>query len=215
MAKLRDVARGKRAVKPVSFSLANAAPEPPHAADEADAGALVVVGVRVLTAGEQLDVFERAQADAKARGVERWDSEHPICLLAQMIRTLEIACVDVDAPDQPFFTSADEIRQSPDLGADNIAYLYEQQDHWQDECSFGKRKLSFEQMVGIIIEEAEAPENADSPFCRMRPSLQLSCLRFMARLWWTSLKASSASSSRSDTDTDESESSTASPASSR
>lgn len=203
--KLRDVAKGTRAVKPVTFRLANAPPPPPLTADDAAAGVSasdpgeVTVGVRVLTVGEIEDVFERAQQDARAKGVEKWESEHPICRTAQMLRTIELACVDNDKRDEPFFASADEIRGSPEIGPDNIAYLFEQQDHWQDECSFGKRKLNAEEMISLVIQEAERPESAPSPFSRLRPGLVASCMRFMAVVWWSSVKASLPTTSPADT----------------
>lgn len=201
--KLRDVVKGTRAVKPITFRLANAPPPPPLSAEEAAAGVsssqdpgLVTVGVRVLTAGEQHIIFARALEDAKSKGVAEWAENNPICRLAQMIRTLELACVDAEKTDEAFFASAAEIESSPEIGVDNLVMLFEEHDQWQDECSFQASKhLSFDQMLQVVIEEAERDDNALSPFSRLRPGMRASCTRFLAKLWWDSAKASLRSSS--------------------
>lgn len=204
------IAKGTRAVKPVKFRLANAPPPPPPSAEQVAAGDSVVpdpgeitVGVRVLTVGEIGDVFELAQRDAASKGVKEWNKDHPICRLRQMVRTVHVACVDVDDSTQPFFESVEQIDSSFEVGTDNIALLFEQQDEWQQECSFGNRskKLSMDQMIGLIAQEAERDENALSPFSQLRPGLAANCTHFMARLFMTSLMGKSLSSFTDDTST--------------
>lgn len=191
--KFSQVKRGTRAVKAVKFRLANAPIE--------DETAEVTIGVRVMTGEEQRLVFERAQAAIK--GIDKWDPEHPLCKLHQMAETLALACVDIDDKDNLFFKDSDEVLKSPELGTDNMVLLFEEQDRWQDECSFRDQKLSAEQMISIIVEEAERPENAESPFSRLRPGLAASCIRFMASMCLASARASSLTSSISDTSSSE------------
>lgn len=209
--KLRDVAKGTRATKLVTFRLANSPPLPPLTAEQVAAGvsvvpdpAMVSALVRVLNDDERHEIFEQAARDAAARGVPEWKAEHPICRLAQMERTILIACEDADHPGQPFFDSIEQIRASYEIGGDNVALLYEAQDNWQQECSFGNKALSAEQMISVIVQEAERPESAESPFARLRPGFAASCLRFLAVQWCSSLMGNWLISSRSDTATSKS-----------
>lgn len=184
--KLRDVAKGKRAVKAVPFRLANA-PDP----KPVPAGESVVldehthlVGVRVLTGDELATVYERAQADAKRKGVDQWLDTHPLCRLYEMAHTVAVACVDNEARDEPFFVSVNEVLSSPDVGEDNIAYLYEQQRAWQDECSLrSNRPLTVTETMAMLAQEAERPENATSPFSDLRAASLASCFRTTAFLF--------------------------------
>src|SRR5688500_12376089 len=146
--KFREIAKGKRAWKPVTYRLANApvesaqpgqdSPEDPH---------LQKVGVRVLTGEETAMVYQRAATDAAAKGVAQWEELHPICRVYEMAHTLHLACVDVDAPAEPYFESATQVLDDPQLGTDNIAYLFEQHSNFQDECSFQKKTLSVEEVL--------------------------------------------------------------------
>ena len=125
MAKLRQIEKGTRAVKTVRFRLANA----PIPADWESGQGLpddehtIKVGVRVLTGSEIATIYENARRSAKAAGVDTWLDTDPLCRLHEMAETLAIACVDWEAPDEPFFVSAAEVLGSDALGGANIAYL--------------------------------------------------------------------------------------------
>lgn len=201
--KLRDLAKGTRAVKQVSFRLANA-PEPkvieldePVAPDEYTAK----LCVRVLTGAEFAEAISRAQADALSKGVKEWLDTHPLCRLYEMVHTLAVACVDADCVAEPFFASADEILKSPEVGEDNIAYLYAKHRAWQDECSPFVKDFTLEQVIGLLALEAERPENSDSPLDRMPPVLLKSFIRTTASLFANSLNARLGSGSSGDAST--------------
>lgn len=210
--KLANVAKGTRAVKTVTFRLANAPlletpPEPgqPLPRDEYT----VDVGVRVLTGSEVAEVYQKAQADAVKAGVKEWLDTHPLCRLYEMAHTLAVACVDAEKRDEPFFASVQEILDSPAVGADNITFLYEQHGAWQDECSVRVKYLSVAQVIGLLSQEADRPENAKSPFSLMRAATLVSCLHISAKLFANLLTAKLDSGSSGDSST--SESSSASP----
>lgn len=198
--RFKELAKGTRAVKEVQFRLANAPPitlQPgePLPSDEYTAK----LGVRVLTGDEIATVYSKAQAAAKAAGQHEWLSEHPLCRLHEMVQTLLAACVDIEAPAEPFFASAEEILRSPEIGGDNIAYLFEQHGAWQDECSIRTGDLTVEQVIGLLAVEADRPENAESPLVRMRPSSRESFLRITASLFSNLLKDRLLSGSGADT----------------
>ena len=184
--KLRDVAKGTWAIKPVPFRLANAVEAAQPGQAPADAPVEVTLGVRVLAAAETSTVYEKAQEYARARGVAEWKDDHPICSLARMAFTLAVACVDIDSdPKAPqlFFENADEVFTSQHVGEDNIAYLFERWTDWQDACSIEKKNITESELIGILLEEATRAENADSPLDRMRPGLRKSYFRTTAVLF--------------------------------
>ena len=199
--KLSQLPKGVRAVKAVPFRLANA-PEP-SAEEGAQDPHVHMVGVRVMTGEEIADAYQKAQADAAKRGIKDWLDTHPLCRLHLMAHTLAIACVDADARDEPFFVSADEVMSSPHVGGDNIAYLYEQQQAWQDECSIDAKKYTIEEVIGMLALEAARTENERSPFADMRPSSLKSFMRTTAVLWFSSLTANSLTGTISDSTTSE------------
>lgn len=180
--KLRDIAKGSRAVKPVKFRLANA---PLLAAGAEEDEHTITVGVRVLTPGEVAQVYENAIADAAKQGVGQWLDTHPLCRLHEMQRTVLLACIDYDSAEraEPFFASLDEVRDHPGMGADNLAYLFAQWRLWQDEVAGNLRKTPGE-LVAMIVEEAGRPENApDGPFSRCSPNMLQDCLHSICVLY--------------------------------
>jgi hypothetical protein len=197
MAKLRDIAKGTRAIKAVPFRLASAPLLPPGVETDEHT---IMVGLRVLSPGEIADVYQKAMEAAALAGVSQWLDTHPLCRLHEMFHTVALACVDVDSGEraEPFFVGGvEEIRTSVDLTGDSIAFLYAQHQLWQDECSGprGAAKTPGE-LVAMVAEEAARPENArDVPFSRLRPSAQLSCFHSICVLLWSSLTAKSPSTS--------------------
>jgi hypothetical protein len=178
--KLKQLALGVRAVKAVPFRLANA-PEPP-AEEGVEDPHVHMVGVRVMTGTEIADAYEKAQTDAAKRGVKEWLDTHPLCRLHLMAHTLAIACVDNEKRDEPFFVSADEVMSSPEIGGDNIAYLFEQQGAWQAENSLNTKGKTAEEVIGLLVVEAARTENDKSPFADMPRASLLNCIRTMAHL---------------------------------
>ena len=200
--RLRDIEKGKRAIKRIPFRPVKGAVQPGRAPLEASADE-ISLGVRVLTGEETAEVYEKAKADALARGAERWDEEDSSCRLHLMVHMVTAGCVEVPddplapVPDEPapFFDSAEQLRTSTLIGRDNIVYLYDHVEKWQADCGFPERKLTPEQLIGLLMQEAERPENADSPLDRMAPALVRSSFRTMAALYKSSLLGKSASGS--------------------
>lgn len=187
MARFADIARGTRATKIVRLPLGDD---------------VVPVRLRVLASGELAQVLERTRADARARGVDEPRDGNPIYDLCEMEHTLAFACLDADAPEQsavPFFSGVEEIRRSPELGRDRIAYLYEQWQVFQDEVSPSLRTMSPAELVGAMQKLAlEDDGDALAFFGSLGPGLRWSCMRTLARLWLASLTPSSPSSSLSE-----------------
>lgn len=203
--KFASIEQGKRAVKTVRFRLGNAPiPENLAAFDPTPEDEFShPVGLRVLTGSEVVRVLADARRAAIAAGAETWLDSDPLCHMYEMAYVLLVACVDAENPDEPFFTAISEILDSPALGPDNIAYLFEQHSIWQDECSLKTSNLTLEEVLGIVSVEAERPENAASPLDRMRPSTRASFLRTTAVLLSISAKARLLSTSTTTSSTSE------------
>lgn len=207
--RLRDIEKGKRAIKRVPFRPATGAAQPGRAPLEPHADE-VALGVRVMTGEETAEVYKRARADASAAGVDQWDEDDPICRLHRMVHTVALCCIEVPddpgapIPDEPrpFFESAEEIRSSHLVGRDNIVYLFDCIEEWQMDCGgVLEKNLTPEQVIGIMLQEAERPESADSPLDRMRPGLRRSCFRTSGALLGSLLQDRSHSSSPGDSST--------------
>lgn len=202
--KLKDVAKGSWAIRPVTLRLVNTSQAAQPGAAPSGESVEVTLGVRLLTGEETAQVYQKAQSDAAKHGVTTWIDEHPLCRLMQAARTLELACVDIDSdPKAParFFESAEEVLTSPNVGTDNIAYLFERWQDFVDDCSIESKTMTADEVVATILAEAERPENAPSPLVRMRPGLRASFLRTTAVLFSSLATSKSPSGSPSDTGT--------------
>jgi hypothetical protein len=116
----------------------------------------------------------------------------------RMLHTLAIACVDRDSPaesPQPFFDGGwQQIHESRAMLPETVAYLYLQQQMWQDEVNPLLKPLEREQYLAAAIKTAGGDM---SFFVNSRPGTLWSFTRFMARLLVDSLASSSPSSSSS------------------
>jgi hypothetical protein len=179
--KLHQIVKGTRSIKHVPFRVSNA-PEITGDDWQTDENT-IQVGIRALTPGESSEVLAKAQESALAAGAKEWLATHPLCELHLMVHLVAVACVDSEKPGEPFFRSAKEILDSPEIAGDNLAYLAQQAKLWNDEVSPRDKELSAEQLITVIVREAERPENApETFFSRLRPSSQLSCFHSMAKL---------------------------------
>lgn len=180
--KLHQIAKGTRNVKNVPFRVSNA---PAVVGDdwEKEEGT-ILVGLRALTPGESSEVLAKAQESALAAGAKEWLATHPLCELHLMVHLVAVACVDSEAPSEPFFVGgAKEILASPEIAGDNLAYLAQQAKLWNDENGPRDADLTAEQLVSAVVREAERPENApETFFSRLKPSSQQSCFHSMAKL---------------------------------
>jgi hypothetical protein len=189
-----QIAKGRLARKTVELPLAGS-----HADSVTGEwrGESAKVDLRVLTGVEQLTVLEKARAAAKARGVDDPIDGDPIYDLALVVETLLLACIDIDSPDdapRPYFSSADEILRSPMLTRDHLAFLYESQLAWQDECSPRLFTMQPEEVRHSLERLARADMSEVQRFLlRMRPGMLASFLHFTAVLWSHSLNPKSSS----------------------
>ncbi len=174
------IVKGTRAVKSVVFPL--------NGADH-------TVGVRPLTGRELGDVLGAGRLYAVAHGLKDPKDGDRLYDLGQMANTLALACVDSDAPDVPYFASADEVLDG--LDPDRIVLLYEEQQAWQDECAPRPDKMGGPEFMATVIELA-AWESGPDPLRRLRPTLRASFTHTLAAQFMHSLTLRSSSSSASD-----------------
>jgi len=182
MARFQDIAKGKRARRATTLSIGEAS---------------VALEVRVLGPDEDLAIAAAALSGAKARGSVDPGRGEPLYEALFRAHTLALACVDKDSPADapaPFFSSVEEILTSEDLTRDHIAWLFEEQERWQDECSPRQKTLTTAQYIATV---ARLAEGDDLPFIKLSPGAQVSFVRSTAKQLWSSLVASSPSSSPS------------------
>lgn len=180
--KLHQIAKGTRSVKRVPFRVSNA---PELTGDDWEQDEHTIqVGIRALTPAESSEVLEKARESAEKAGVKEWLATHPLCELHLMVHLVAVACVDSEAPSEPFFVGgAKEILDSPEIAGDNLAYLAQQAKLWNDQLGPRDPEITAEQLISAVVREAERPENApEAFFSRLRPSSQLSCFRSISKL---------------------------------
>lgn len=174
------IAKGTRAVKSVTFPFA---------------GENQTVGVRPLTGRELGDVLGAGREYAIAHGLKDPKDGDRLYELGQMAHTLALACVDVDVPESPYFTSAEEVLDG--LDPDRIVLLYEEQQAWQDECAPRADKMSGTEFMAKVIEVA-GWESGPDPLLLLRPTLRANFTHTLAKQFINSLTLRSSSSSISD-----------------
>lgn len=238
--RFKDVASGSRAIKRVTCPLVNVPchllPDIPELAEQRArdakkaelagsappaASGSIFVGLRVLTGGEILEIYDKAAQVAVSRQ-HKPDDSSPIYNLAVGVYTLAAACVAPDsdpARPVPFFgdssepgagvenwqSAYDEIMASPHLGRDGILYLVEQQEAWQDVCNPQALKIGADRMWDLAGEVAA--DDTGRPFFAMRPAMRWSFTRFMALQLLSSTSSPSPPGSSSDSATTEKSSS--------
>lgn len=168
--------KGTRAVKPVTFSIW---------------GSDAKLAVRPMTGLEEGEAYAAARAYAVSKGVADPKPTDRIYEIGVMANTIAIACVDVEAHETRYFSNANEVLDN--LDTDRIAYLFEAQQLWQDECSPLVKSMTEAQWAAKIIEVTEAAEEVDflSP---MRPVMRLAFLRLTVSRLFRSLTDNSGSS---------------------
>lgn len=197
MSRFRQIQRGTRARRTIEFPLMHArcpllpvvpeleqsrakVAEAAGAEAPTDVPSTVKVDVRVLSADEEAEALRFAREYAVKRGGEP-KAEDPLYDLGLMIGTLVRALVDWESPVDavvPFFESADEVGE---LDRDRIAYLYEQQQSWQDECAPQASQFTEDQFFNWVVTLA-ASETPQNPFAYTRPGLRWTLTRTMAGL---------------------------------
>lgn len=190
----------QRAADKAEQTTADDATEPGSVAPAA-ADAPTLVDLVVLTGAEEAKALELSRARAVTSGIASPGPNEPLYDLAHMVHTLLLGCVDHDSPSTapvPFFDSAEQILQN--LNRDQIAYLFAQYEHWQDECSPQAKDMTEEGFYSWLVGVAESESPSDF-FEKLRPSILWSYSRTSARLLLISRPGKSALGSMSATDT--------------
>ena len=178
MSRFSQIAAGTRARKTVMLEIAD---EPRK------------IDLRVLGPFEWSEVLTAARAFAVSKGVVDPDEGDPLYELGLHVHTLLLACIDSDSPTDapaPFFDSAEQMLNSSIIGRDHLAMLFAHHEVWEWECSPRAKELDKAEFARII---AAAGQGDVGPFCRLRPGMQLVCMRSLAELYWSSQSASSPS----------------------
>lgn len=166
--------------------------------------------LRPLTGTEEGLVLSRSRAYAKENGVEDPKETDALYALGIMANTIALASLDPDTPanarELSFDGGASQILG--DLGREQIAFLYERQQLWQEECSPTLRRMSAEELMAHAIKIAEAQD--DLPFVQLAPVMRLTLVRILARQLLSSPEAKSPSGSVSGSPPETSKSSPAS-----
>lgn len=177
-----EVRQGTRARKPATLVLST--------------GQEVVVDLRVLTPLETIGVLAAAAAFARGRDMPADDGSQ-VYDLAVQVHTLVVACLDHDSPadaPKPFFDSVDQVLASQVLPPDGIAHLFAVYEAHADSMALSPEQLTEAGMRQLI----EATAEGDMlPFCKLRPGMQWSFVRFMALAQRTALRAKLPSTSGS------------------
>ncbi len=183
MAKFSNIVKGTRATRPVSFST--------MFGDEASCF------VRPMTGLEESDALAAGRAHAVANGIASPTEKDRVYEIGVMANTLLVACVDSEDPASRYFVNAKEILDN--LDTDRIAFLYEAQQLWQDECSPLAKSMTAAEFAAKVAEIDGAADGADF-FTHMRPAMRCSFARHLIALLYNSLKGNSVSSTGSETE---------------
>lgn len=163
-------------------------------------GDVVKVDVRPLRPDEHVLVLDRARAFAKKHGVEEPDDGHELYERGKIIHTLAIACIDPESSKEdpkPFFDGgAEQILASEILTPEVLAYLYDQQTAYQDECSPLLKSMSPAEFTASVL--LMAGQEQPDFFVSMRPGMRWSFTRSMANQLAGSMTRESLSTSLSD-----------------
>jgi hypothetical protein len=177
-----DLIKGPAAHKTILYPL-------PGTRADFDTGAwkgdTIPIAIRVLSISEEAEVVFSAREYSKggADGDALFD-------LGVQVHTILRACLDAEHPERPFFDSFEQVAGEKTITRDHIAYLYEQQQLWQDECSPRPAKMTREQ---FMISVARTAGGDPSDFLGMSRALRWSFMRSMAAQLLALLAAKSTS----------------------
>lgn len=186
--------KGTRATKPVTLQIW---------------GQEVKLSVRPLLAFEEAGALAGGRSYAVSKGVSDPKAKDRLYEIGVMAYTIAVGCADADAADQPFFDGGAEQVLS-ELDTDTIAYLYEQQQLWQDFCCPRKTTVNADEYIQYVFACAGAAEG-DDPLAMLRPVTRASFTRTLAIQHLTLLNLRSPSGSRESTDTKNASGDTAPP----
>jgi hypothetical protein len=158
------------------------------------------VGLKLLTGSERATIIRKAKAAARDNGADKWDDDDPACVLELWVETVAVACVDVDSDPnspEPFFASSDEVRSHQFIGEQNIQYLAEVHQSFEEEMSIRPSGMDEREALVIAWQIAESEggsQKGPDPLDGMRLGTLRTFARFMASLLWNSPSGKSQSS---------------------
>ena len=195
MATFGSLVRGPRARKRVKLPMPGSSVDPETGELSGDVIELDVCGLNPV---ERSEVAARARAFAKARGVDDPRDEDELYEWGKILHTLVLTCIDKDSTEDapsPFFDGGfDQLHETKLLGPEHVAFLYEQQQQWQDECAPGLKSQTPEEFWAAVVKTAAGDM---SFFVNARPGMRWSFTRTLAALHLSSLTDKSHSSSPS------------------
>lgn len=186
--KLANVLRGKRAEKKIEV--------PNYTFSDGTQFAVLAIP---LTGLETIDANSKALEIAKSKGVENPKLGDTIFDLALMAAILYHGCVDPDSSEkdrQKSFSSPEEILDA--MNPEEIVYLHERHESWQDECSPTSRKLKDDDLLDAVREVA-GPDG-ETTFMRFSAFTRVNFAISMARTLLPSLEAKSTLGSSSESE---------------
>jgi len=131
------------------------------------------IDLRILTPDEEASVISGATAYAKEYGAEKMQPGEGLFDLGLWIHTAAVACIDnessIDRPEPYFNGGPEQIRRSKLITRSHLAYIYENQEAWQTECSPYERVMDDAALMARIAPIAEGdirPFVALPPFMR-------------------------------------------------
>jgi hypothetical protein len=156
----------------------------------------IPVLIRLLSVKERQDSLKAAKAAYGVSPDRPWNETDQECLLELWVQIVSRAAMDADSPDDPF-ASPEKLRTSYQIGQENIQYLYEIYQAFEEDVGF--------RGVGLTRTEAlvacyRLSEGDDSPLDRMRLGTQRAFMRFTGALLWSFVKNKSHSTLDGDID---------------
>ena len=138
-------------------------------------GKTIPTRLRPLSAAEEIGVIADAVKAAQKAGVREPKPGDPIYEAHLKARTLALACLDPDSPEEArttTFASPDEVLE---MDSDSVGILMEQQSMWQEECSPSINATSTKDLFKTAQEVSERGDPFDyarlSPVTRWRLQL--------------------------------------------
>lgn len=117
------------------------------------------VGVRLLSIAERAEALVQAVAFAKERGVNEWKNDDPICTLGLWTHTVAKGTFDVELGKNAPFATVEELLKSPFIGQENIAYLYEQVQNFEDSQHLRVRSMGLREVFDACVRIAQGEKD--------------------------------------------------------
>lgn len=148
----------------------------------------VRVLVRAVSALEEQLAVGFAITEARSKGCLKPEPGEALYDVALWSKVVASAYFDAESADGAAFFDGGAAQVLEKLPVDSIAYLFQEQQRWQEEVAPSFKTKSGEELVEAV--RAIATQAGDVFFSRCSPSTQMLCARFMAGLLVSSLDTS-------------------------